>query len=180
MSSPNDQDPFDALGLPARFDLDEAELRRRYLSLCAEHHPDRFTNPLDQAEAVRRSAAVNDAYQRLKDPESRANALLGRLGGASAEADPSLPPQLLAEMMETREELEEARQAGDEARVGSILQEAAERRSALIQRIAQTFQEVQSGDEPQAGQRERLLASIRQDLNTLRYYQRMLQQSAQV
>jgi len=73
-------DAFDLLSQPAVFDLDPAALEAAYLRAAAATHPDRFDDPLEQADAADRAAAVTTAHAQLKDPEKRARVLLGRLG----------------------------------------------------------------------------------------------------
>jgi len=171
-------DPFAVLDVFPRFDLDEAELQRRYLELTAKHHPDRFTDPLEQTEAAEKTAEVNEAYRLLRDPEQRANALLLRLGGRSAAEDQQLPPDLLMEVMELRESLETAQAEKDHEAMRRLVGEAQERRQRLLDALAEKFtRAVERADDPSQPD---LLAEIRRDLNTLRYFQRMVDQAPDV
>jgi molecular chaperone HscB len=167
--------PFGLLGLPPRFDLDEAELHRRFIQASAAAHPDRFTDPLDQADAAERAAAINDAYRTLKDPESRANALLALLGGAASGDDKSLPPDLLMEMMEVRERMEDAIASADEKAMRELIQWAHEQRSEHLQRVGELLKRAQ--ETPAGAAREAALKNVRLELNALRYFQRMIEQS---
>ncbi len=88
-------DPFDILGIPPGFELNPAALGRAYLALAARLHPDIARGDPD---ASIRSAAANRAKAILENPESRAAALLARLGGPSKESDRSLPPGFLADI----------------------------------------------------------------------------------
>ena len=90
-------DPFATFDLPRRFDIDVECLSHRFIALCAEHHPDRFTDPIDQVEASERTARINESHRVLTDPEQRANILLQLLGGAAKGDDKSLPPDLLVD-----------------------------------------------------------------------------------
>ena len=58
-------DPYEILGLPRQ--ADEAEIRRRYLELVREFPPDR---------APERFTAIHEAYEALRDPARRLQALL--------------------------------------------------------------------------------------------------------
>lgn len=166
-------DPFDILGLDAGFGLDDAQLHQQFIRRSAEHHPDRFTDPLDQADAAERAAAVNEAYRTLADPERRAGALLRLLGGSDAGDDKRLPPDLLMEMMEIREAQEEAQAAGDDARLAELAQWAREQRAGYLERIGELFTQAQALS---PDQRAPVLDEIRLQLNALRYVQRMLDQ----
>jgi curved DNA-binding protein CbpA len=58
-------DPYEILGLG--HDVDEAEVRRRYLELVRQHPPDREPE---------RFAAIREAYERVRDPAVRLEAQL--------------------------------------------------------------------------------------------------------
>lgn len=47
------------------------QVRRAWLRLCKENHPDRFPSPGQKAQATRRLAAINAAYEELSDPRQR-------------------------------------------------------------------------------------------------------------
>lgn len=89
-----------------------ATLEERHRNLSRALHPDRHldASPHDRRLALSRAIEVNEAYRRLKDPISRAEALLRRAapGDAPQEARGSnlgAPPSLLEEVMELREAL---------------------------------------------------------------------------
>lgn len=164
-------DVFEILGVPRRFDVDEAELHRRFIAASARTHPDRFADPVAQADASQRSAAVNGAYRVLRDPQTRAEALMVLLGGPVPEADKSLPPDLLMQMMDIREEMQEAIEAVDTATLDRLRTWAQQQRAARLEAIAALFDRAQAadchGDE---------LKRARLELNALRYVRRMLEQ----
>lgn len=163
--------PFDTLGVEPRFDLDERDLHDRFIRLSAAAHPDRFTDPLDQADAAEKSAAVNHAYRILKDPESRADALLVKLGGPAKDQDKSLPRDLLVEMMEIRETQEEAIAANDQQALRKLATWAADQRTEHLKRIADLFAAA-----PGTPGNSAALKQIRLELNALRYFERMIEQ----
>ncbi len=105
-------DHFARLDLDPRFDLDTAEIERRYFALQRQFHPDRFAakSAKERALSLRHATALNEAYRVLKDPLARAEHLLA-LAGRAMRADGAetvSDPGLLMEAMETREELAEA------------------------------------------------------------------------
>lgn len=105
-------DHFARLDLPVRFDVDGAELDRRYFALQRQLHPDRFATRTARERAISQSQAValNEAYETLKDPLSRAEYML-RLNGVEVNPDGCntvRDPSLLMEQMERREALAEA------------------------------------------------------------------------
>lgn len=158
-------DPFDMFGLEPRFDLDEDELRQRYMTAAAEAHPDRYTDPIEQADAADRASLLNEAYRTLLDPERRANALLLTLGGTTKEDDNALPPDLLMDMMDVRERMEDAIASEDTDELAALREWAAGQRAAHLERVSLLL----AGDAPDVRQ-------ARMELNALRYIERMIEQ----
>lgn len=157
-------DAFDVLGIDASFDLDREALRRAWLRRSLDAHPDRAGGD----DAARELAArLNDAKRVLEDDESRADALLVRLGGPAREAEKSLPDGFLMEIMELREELELAQGAGDPAALAPHRERAERERRARLERVRAMF----SGNIDDS-----TLRDIRVELNAWRYLERMLEQ----
>ncbi len=109
-------DDFTLFGLPPRQLLDRSDLDARRRDLQARVHPDRFAaeGAAAQRLAMQWAVRVNEAYQRLKDPLTRA-AYLCQLRGVpvDAERNTAMPAAFLMQQMEWREALEEANTAGD-------------------------------------------------------------------
>jgi molecular chaperone HscB len=166
-------DPFQLLGLAPSFDLDEALVQRRFLEATAQHHPDRYTDPVEQAEAAERCARINAARDHLADPERRANCLLELLGGPGAHDDHSLPPDLLDRIMEARERMAAAIAADDAPALQTLSDWARQQRREHLGQIATHFRRAlaTTGSERRAD-----LEAARVHLNALRYFQRMLEQ----
>ena len=104
-------DDFTLFGLPQRHTLDRAELDARRRDLQARVHPDRFASEGAAAQriAMQWAVRVNEAYQRLKDPLSRAAYLCQLRGHAvDAERNTAMPAAFLMQQMEWREALEAA------------------------------------------------------------------------
>lgn len=109
-------DHFARLGVPAALDLEPAALDKAYFALQRQWHPDRFVaKPAgERAKASVEAAALNEAYRTLKDPLSRA-VYLASLKGVELPGDGKTidDPELLMEVMDAREELEEASSVGE-------------------------------------------------------------------
>ena len=109
---PGAADAFDRLGFPHTFEIDRAALDRNYFDLQRRLHPDRFAakTPRERALSQQQAASLNQAYETLKDPLSRAGNLLRHAGrkidldGQGTIGDLAL----LTEAMEMREALAEA------------------------------------------------------------------------
>lgn len=110
------QDHFRLFGLALSFEIDAAQLDQHYRALQAQVHPDKSAHLSDaeQRLAMQRSTQVNEAYQTLRKPLSRARYLLS-LHGVDTQEDTntSMPLDFLMEQMEWREAIAEAQQARD-------------------------------------------------------------------
>ncbi|MES2207228.1 MAG: Fe-S protein assembly co-chaperone HscB [Pseudomonadota bacterium] len=113
---------FTIFGLEPQFNIDIADLERRYLELQVNHHPDRFVvQSIDKRQAATEQASViNNAYRQLRSPFERAKLLIileyatKTKSSSSIHFDPlasnlPLPPDFLLEQMEQRELLEDAK-----------------------------------------------------------------------
>lgn len=159
------RNPFQLLGLPERFDLDEAAIRRAYLARVSSIHPDLASDDDSQA----RSAELNLARESLTNPESRANILLELRGGPGKETDKTLPPAFLMEIMETREAIEAAFASGDSAEKDKWLAWGLQQRTGYISTVRAQFANLASPPAPDA------LKHIRVTLNQWRYFERLLE-----
>lgn len=156
-------DYFELLDLPRSFDLDLEALRAAYFRVSRQIHPDRVT-PDSIARGQRTSARVNEAYQVLSDPVARAGYLLELAGGESAQSDRAVPPEVLAETLEIREELDSQ---PDDARRADIQARITARHAELLRSVGESARAL-PGDEP-------LRRRLRSELNALRYFQRLLE-----
>ncbi|MGE3543462.1 MAG: Fe-S protein assembly co-chaperone HscB [Kofleriaceae bacterium] len=157
-------DLFGLLGLAPRYDLDLSELERAFFERSKELHPDRFASApaAERVAALSKSRALNDAYQTLKKPVSRAEYLLACAGHSIADNE-RLEPAFLMEILELREELAEARQAGRSDEVSRLQAAMAARRKAALDPLPALFA---AGD----------YAAIKQQLIVLRYVDRYLEE----
>lgn len=162
-------DPFALLGLPRRFDVDRNAVQSAYLRRSAALHPDRVTDPLQRADAAAAAARINDARAMLLDDEQRANHLLHLLGGPSKETDDALPDGFLMEILEKREELEEALASATAAGRAASQQWADEQRASHVASVAQLFERFEQLRDPET------LRAIRKELNAWRYIERMME-----
>jgi molecular chaperone HscB len=160
-------DVFAVLGVPRRFALSAAEVEARYKDLSRQVHPDRFAkaDPRAQRASLARTVQLNEAWRTVKDPVRRAEALLALHGvTVASENDRSVPPALLMEILELREELGEARLAGDGAKVRAMGAAMQARVDASMAAIAAALD---------AGGADRLQEAAAA-LVALRYYRRFL------
>lgn len=107
---------FELFGLPTQFALDGSLLSSQFRELQKRFHPDNFAaaSERDRLMAVQKAAEINDAYQVLKAPISRAEYLILLHGiELRGEQQTLQDPMFLMEQMELREELEAVEQSAD-------------------------------------------------------------------
>ena len=167
MSNPQD-DPFDVIGIEPVFELDVPALQRKVKRRIAANHPDRISDPLARDEAVRATARLNEALRTLENDERRANCLLVRLGGPAPSEDRSLPPTFLMEMLEVREDMEEAIASGVPEERARVEAWAGSERKRLRAEVGALLGRLQTGDP--------VGSEIRLQLNVWRYIERMIEQ----
>ncbi len=100
---------FELFGLSSQFELDDSLLSSQFRELQRLFHPDKFASGSEQERllAVQKAAQINDAYQILKDPVTRAEYILSLHGiELRNEQQTMREPQFLMRQMELREELD--------------------------------------------------------------------------
>jgi molecular chaperone HscB len=162
--APRQVDAFGLLGLAPRFDVDLAVLERAFFDRSKELHPDRFASApaAERIVALTKSRALNDAYLTLKRPMSRAEYMLARAGVTIGDNE-RLDPAFLMEILELREELAEARQAGRLADVGRLQGTMLSRRKIALAKLPALFE---AND----------LAAVKEQVILLRYVNRYLEE----
>jgi molecular chaperone HscB len=73
-------DYFTLFGLPAQYQIDIQALTSRFQDLQRQYHPDKFASGLSRTAAVQQSATINQAWQTLRNPLTRAEYLLSLHG----------------------------------------------------------------------------------------------------
>jgi molecular chaperone HscB len=163
-------DHFARLGLPRRFALDPTELEHQYLARSRAVHPDYHAagSAADLSASTELTAAVNEAYNTLRDPFTRADYLLGLEGGPTAAEHKQLPGGFLAEMLELRERVEEVRAAADPEALASLDAEFTARYDALMDEVAGRFTSL-ADHTPEDPLRADMRTQIRNLLNAAKY-----------
>ena len=139
---PRQLDHFARLGLERGFEVDLAELDRRYFGLQRNLHPDRLARrgAKERAIAESQAASLNQAYETLKEPLARAAYLLELAGRRSAAAHAATvnDAELLNEAMENREALMEAE---DDAAIDRIARKAKDSAEACLAQLSLAFRQ---------------------------------------
>ncbi|MDR0234001.1 MAG: Fe-S protein assembly co-chaperone HscB [Zoogloeaceae bacterium] len=137
-------DFFTLFGLPHVFRVSLAALEDRYLALQREAHPDRFAGATEQARrlSMQLAAKINEGYETLKQPVSRALYLLETLGfDAGLENNRALPSEFLMEQMEWREAIQEARRSNDARGLERLLERLAHDLASRYETLAALLDE---------------------------------------
>jgi molecular chaperone HscB len=141
------QNYFELFGLEPGFELDLENISARYRDLQRAVHPDKFANASDQERrlSVQQAAQINEAYQTLKSPLTRARYLLELQGVDLDDTDTSMDPMFLMEQMELRESLAGVRGQSDPFAALMGLRDTIEgKEKAFVASLAEAFD---SGDE---------------------------------
>ena len=133
--------PFETLGLAPTFVLDAAELEQRQRDLNRAVHPDRHAGkaPAERREALSRAMDINQAYRTLRDPASRAEALFELCGIHELAERTVTDPALLGDMLEQREQLDEARRDKDQTRLHALKLQMLARQEELEESLGRAF-----------------------------------------
>ena len=140
---------FALLDLPESYSLDAAELERRYREKSRHWHPDRFSRApaSERAAVLQRATELNEAYRTLRSDGKRAEYLLKLYGVDLADESkkPALDPGFLAEILELREALADARVEGNSAQLADIknkLTEASSQVTSLYDQIGKATEKL--------------------------------------
>jgi len=134
---------FEIFNIPVAFELDTDQLSVLYRELQKEVHPDRFASAGDQQSrlAVQMTSLVNQAFDTLKMPVSRAHYLL-KLAGLDIDhdQDTTMDPMFLMEQMELREEIEAVRSKSDPlAEIDRLLKLVKNKSSLVMDEFASCY-----------------------------------------
>lgn len=147
---PSDVDYYTLMGLGSvsspsvpdkGWSVDLGTLKATWHKLQGLSHPDRMggKSEEEQAIAAEQSSLLNRAYEVLRDPLQRAHYLLEQKGGRDAapgEADSLEDPSLLMQVIELREELEEAQ---TEAEIEPVRRQTTQLYDDAVERLRLSF-----------------------------------------
>ncbi|MBT0585729.1 co-chaperone HscB [Alteromonas oceanisediminis] len=155
---------FSLFSLTESFDIDLASLSRTYQELQKLTHPDKFAGGSEQQKrvALQRNSQVNDGYQVLKAPVSRAEHLLALRGVELAhETQTMRDTDFLMQQMEWREALAEVDSAEQPMDVLDELNDTVdEQQAALKQRLSSLLGQPSQGNLQEAAESVRKLKFI--------------------
>ncbi|WP_047395624.1 Fe-S protein assembly co-chaperone HscB [Chitinibacter sp. ZOR0017] len=140
------QSHFSLFALPEQFALDGKALDSQYRARVAEYHPDKFATAADAERRLSLQAAthINEAYQTLKAPLSRARYLLLRHGvDTQEETNTAMPMDFLMAQMEWREGIAEAKASQNVDALENLAREMRAEITALEDTLALQLDQLQ-------------------------------------
>jgi len=155
--------------LEQAYKIDLVNLEVSYLATSKKHHPDFSNSALFDAEALKLSAMVNQAYSTLKDPFQRAEYLLKLEDGKNSEEIRTVPPDILEEVMDIRFELES--QAKSVETLEQIKKKLTSRLNYFEDRLLILFEHLKCS---MREDREKVLLELRLCLNSSKYFLNIL------
>ncbi|HQP77191.1 MAG TPA: Fe-S protein assembly co-chaperone HscB [Saprospiraceae bacterium] len=111
-------DYFEWFGLDRKFNIDQAGLRKAFLTKSMELHPDK--TGLNENKAMELSEYNNKAYGILKDSYKTLDYILHLEGIVLADEKYQLPQDFLMEMLELNMDIEDAGESGDKEKLNKI------------------------------------------------------------
>lgn len=132
-------DHFALFGLEPRFALDADALERAYRRVQEQVHPDRFAagSAAERRIAMQWATRANEAFQTLRSPLKRAAYICERNGAPiGAESNTAMPAEFLAQQLELREALDEARGGRDPASLVGLRNEVRRLREETLAALA--------------------------------------------
>ena len=133
---------FTHFGVEPSFTIDTAQLKKQFLKLSREYHPDFHTEKSDeeQAEILQLSSYNNKAFKVLKDFDARFKYILLLHGVDFEEGKQSLPQMFLMEMMDFNEKLMDVQMEGDLSQLESLKAELKEIEESLYSGVSSTIE----------------------------------------
>lgn len=163
------RDYFALLGVKRTYQIDVGELKRNYLRLSRQVHPDFYaSDPQNLPRVLALSAALNEAYRTLEDSVRRAEYLLRESGISSEESNVRVAPDFLAQVMEWQETAEAARANADHAALAQVKTELQTHQTALLAQIVQLAELLETNPSSENAQKLRQAISAMGFIRNLR------------
>jgi len=160
---------FELLSLERAYKIDLVNLEVSYLAASKKHHPDFSNSAIFNADALKLSAMVNQAYSTLKDPFQRAEYVLKLEDGKNSEEIRTVPPDILEEVMDIRFELES--QAKSVETLEQLKKKLTSRLNYFEDRLLILFEHLKCS---MREDREKVLLELRLCLNSSKYFLNIL------
>lgn len=121
------QDAFRVFDLPHTFDIDLVKLKKVYLQMMEQSHPDKKQHNKSSLSGSLEASAITSAYDLLRAKHTRAIHLVEVLSGESFQEEIAVGNEFLMEVMELREEVDRSIETGNETMLRKAYVDNAER-----------------------------------------------------
>jgi len=163
---------FELFELPVSFRPDKKLLRRTYLKLSREFHPDFHAEDSEAYdEALQKTSEINEAYKTLTDHFECIRYVLS-LNGESITSEDKLPPDFLMDMMDWNERFMEAQMGAEPAEIEKLTSDFAALENSFENRLNQRIEAFESkGDSASLNQikesylQQKYLLRLKEQLN---------------
>ncbi len=155
---------FDIFQLDKTFDINYNMLEKNYRNLASQYHPDRTTmlSAFEQRQQMMLFTTINQAYETLKNPLSRANYLLKLNGIDADEKHTNIDSDFLIQQMQWHEELETAQTTEEYKSINNkILMEKQE----IINKLTDDFAKSNYNSALENFQRARFIYKLLEEIN---------------
>ena len=161
---------FELYDLPIQFKMDQSELKRKFIEISKQSHPDLHTlsSEENQLDMLEKSTNNNNAYHTLKDDQKRAKYILQLHNKIEDEEQYNMPATFLMEMMDVNEAIMETQMDQDPDRHQRIIQ-SIQSIQASLQQDVQIWKDRYDNGEVQ----EDVLEHIKADYFKMKYIQRL-------
>ncbi len=141
------QNYFELFRLPVSFTPPRDAVRKSYVQLSKEYHPDYFAQADEtaQGKALELSAAVNKAYKLFTNEQATIKYVLGLKGVLEDEEKYNLSPDFLMEMMEINEKVAEIKFALDPTGKQNIHQQLLGIENEIYEPVANIIEKYKEG-----------------------------------
>jgi molecular chaperone HscB len=134
---------FDLFEIPVSFNINTDTLAQRYRELQRTVHPDKYASAPERERrlAMQNATQINEAFQTLKNPLTRARYLLQLQGvDTNEESDTAMDSEFLMAQMELREELADIKQKSQPVdALETFLTRVKQKQQRLIDALSQQF-----------------------------------------
>ena len=141
------QNYFELFHLPVSFTPPKDVVRKNYVNLSKEHHPDHFaqSDEAAQEKALQLSAEVNKAYKVFNNKQATIKYVLGLKGILQDDEKYNLAPDFLMEMMEINESVAEINLESNTRAKENIHQQLAAIEKEIYEPIANIIENYKDG-----------------------------------
>jgi len=142
---------FEFFGIEVAFEIDVAELRKKYISQSKAFHPDfhALDDTSEQEKMLEKSTHNNQGWKVLSDENQRIAHVLDLHDALPKEGEATVPQEFLMEMMDLNETLMELQFGEDPSLKSKVINDLAEIKTGISQTAKDAMAAWDEDHEPQ-------------------------------